>query len=239
MKNVLKIAIVEDSPIDQDILSSFTKEYLFEKDISCITDIFGTGRSILNSQSTYDLIFLDMYLPDMLGTEVLAELRKKGVDSQVIFSTSSKDFIEQSYEADALHYLVKPVDKKKIGYVLNKFLNVSKEHQTISLKIGRDRENFPISNIIYIESYRHKCIVHTLTNEIEITEPISEVEVKLVDYDFVKVNRTTICNMRYIEEVTSCDVVLTSKVFVSISRNNKAEIKTKISDYRNKQTQTF
>ena len=215
MKNVLKIAIVEDSPIDQDILSSFTKEYLFEKDISCITDIFGTGRSILNSQSTYDLIFLDMYLPDMLGTEVLAELRKKGVDSQVIFSTSSKDFIEQSYEADALHYLVKPVDKKKIGY------------------------DFPISNIIYIESYRHKCIVHTLTNEIEITEPISEVEVKLVDYDFVKVNRTTICNMRYIEEVTSCDVVLTSKVFVSISRNNKAEIKTKISDYRNKQTQTF
>ena len=68
---------------------------------------------------------------------------------------------------------------------------------------------------------------------------ISEVEVKLADYDFVKVNRTTICNMRYIEEVTSCDVVLTSKVFVSISRNNKAEIKTKISDYRNKQTQVL
>lgn len=234
MKNTLKIAIVEDSPIDQDILCSFVREFLFEKDIDCITDVFSNGSSILASDNKYDLIFLDMYLPDMLGVDILNKLRERGVESQVVFSTSSKDFIEQSYEAEVLHYLVKPVDKRKISLVLTKFLNLRTEHQTVCLKIGRDKENFPVANIMYVESFSHKCIVHTLTDEIEISEPISEVELKLAQFSFVKVNRTTVVNMRYITDVTATDVVVSGNVLVSISRNNKAEIKTKISDFKNK-----
>ena len=234
MKNTLKIAIVEDSPIDQEILSSFVKGFLFEKDIDSIIDVYPNGKSILETSNRYELIFLDMYLPDIIGVEALKALREKGIDSAVVFSTSSKDFIEQSYEADALHYLVKPVTKEKIALVLNKYLSQCEEHRTISLKIGRNRENFLISNIVYIESFSHKCIVHTLNNEIEISEAISEIEVKVAPFDFVKVNRTTIVNMKYIQEVNSTDVILMSKVFVSISRNNKAEIKAKISDYKNR-----
>lgn len=234
MKSTLKIAIVEDSPIDQEILSTFVKEFLFEKDIDALIDIYPDGKSILTTEKRYELIFLDMYLPDIIGVDVLKQLRACGIDSAVVFSTSSKDFVEQSYEADALHYLVKPVTKEKIGLVLNKYLTQCFEHQTIALKIGRNKENFLISNIVYIESFSHKCIVHTLNNEIEISEPISEIEVKVEQFDFVKVNRTTIVNMRYIQEVTSTDVILMSKVFVSISRNNKAEIKAKISDFKNK-----
>ena len=189
MKSTLKIAIVEDSPIDQEILSSFIKEFLFEKDIDSIIDIYPDGKSILTTEEKYELIFLDMYLPDDIGVEVLKKLKDKGVDSQVVFSTSSKDFVEQSYEVDALHYVVKPVTKEKISSVLNKYLSHCAEHQTISLKIGRNKENFLISNIVYIESFSHKCIVHTLNNEIEISEAISDMEPKVASFDFVKDNR--------------------------------------------------
>ena len=233
MNTCLRIAIVEDSLIDQEILGSFVKEYLFEKDINNEINVFNCARRALETENEYDLFFLDMYLPDMIGVDLLKKLREKGIESPVIFSTASKDFIEQSYEADALHYLVKPITKEKIATVLGKFLNVFSKHQTVALKIGRGKENFPIANIIYIESFSHKCIVHTVKGDVEISESITDVAEKFKAYDFVKVNRTTLVNMRNITDVTSTDVILDNKVYVSISRNNKADIKTEISNFKN------
>lgn len=233
MGAVLKIGIVEDSIIDQDILETFIKEFLFEKSIEFEIENFSKGKDILNSQEEFSLIFLDMYLPDMIGVDVLKELRKRGNTAKVVFSTSSKEFIEQSYEEDALHYLVKPITREKINLVLNKFLNIKADLQTISLKVGRDKENYQISSIKYLESYSHKCILHVVSRDIEISESITEVENKLKNYDFIKVNRTTIVNMAYIKEITSTEVVLDGNVYVSISRNSKSSIKTIISKYLN------
>lgn len=233
MGEILKIAIVEDSLIDQDILGTFIKEFLFEKSIAYETVCFSSGKDFLASKDKFSLIFLDMYLPDIIGIDVLKQIRERGDDVQVVFSTSSKEFIEQSYEEAALHYLVKPVTKEKINLVLNKFLNLQSSLQTVALKVGRDKENYQISSIKYLESYSHKCILHIASRDIEISESITDVENKFSTYDFIKVNRTTIVNMAFIKEITSTDVILEGNIYVSISRNSKSEIKTKISKYLN------
>jgi len=234
MEGLIKIGIVEDSLMDQDILSSFVKEFFFEKDINIQLSIFNKGEDLLLSEETFDLLFLDMYLPDMIGVDLLHRVRSKGVNAPVIFSTASKEFVEQSYEAEALHYIVKPVTAEKIEKALTKFLHLNQSLQTISLRVGRDRENFPIQNIVFIESFSHKCILHTIKDEVEISETIGDITEKFEKYHFVKVNRTTLINMRYINAVTSTDVVLMSGEYFSISRNNKSEIKQIISDFRNK-----
>lgn len=234
MEGLIKIGIVEDSLMDQDILSSFVKEFFFEKDINIQLSIFNKGEDLLLSEETFDLLFLDMYLPDMIGVDLLHRVRSKGVNAPVIFSTASKEFVEQSYEAEALHYIVKPVTAEKIEKALTKFLHLNQSLQTISLRVGRDRENFPIQNIVFIESFSHKCILHTIKDEVEISETIGDITEKFEKYYFVKVNRTTLINMRYINAVTSTDVVLMSGEYFSISRNNKSEIKQIISDFRNK-----
>lgn len=233
MEKLINVAIVEDSAIDQEILSGFVKQFFFEKDINVNIDIFPNGKSILDFEGDFDLLFLDMYLPDLIGVKLLEELRNKGVKSPVIFSTMSKDFIEQSYEADALHYMLKPLTFEKVSNVLTKFLNNSQSLQTVTVKIGRDKENFLVSNIEYIESFSHKCIMHIGKEEIEISETIGDITEKFEKFDFIKVNRTTIVNMKYIKDVTSTDVILENNMYVSISRNNKSEIKSKISTYRN------
>lgn len=234
MEGLIKIGIVEDSLMDQDILSSFVKEFFFEKDINIQLSIFNKGEDLLLSEETFDLLFLDMYLPDMIGVDLLHRVRSKGVNAPVIFSTASKEFVEQSYEAEALHYIVKPVTAEKIEKALTKFLHLNQSLQTISLRVGRDRENFPIQNIVFIESFSHKCILHTIRDEVEISETIGDITEKFEKYNFIKVNRTTLINMRYINAVTSTDVVLMSGEYFSISRNNKSEIKQIISDFRNK-----
>ena len=233
MGSVLKIAIVEDSLIDQDILETFVKEFLFEKSIAFEITTFDNGKDFLETKDKFSLIFLDMYLPDMIGIDVLREVRDRQEDARVVFSTSSKEFIEQSYEEDALHYLVKPVTREKINLVLNKFLNIQAELQTVSLKVGRDKENYQISSIKYLESYSHKCILHIASRDIEISESITDVENKFKTYDFIKINRTTIVNMAYIKEVNSTGVILDGNVYVSISRNTKSKIKAEISKYMN------
>lgn len=233
MGDSLKIAIVEDSLIDQDILETFIKEFLFEKSISFDITTYSNGNDFLNSKEKFSLIFLDMYLPDMIGIDVLREVRDRQADARVVFSTSSKEFIEQSYEEEALHYLVKPVTREKINLVLNKYLNIQADLQTISLKVGRDKENYQISSIKYVESYSHKCILHLVSREIEISESITDVENKFKGFDFLKINRTTIVNMAFIKEVNSTGVVLDGNVYVSISRNSKSKIKTDISKYMN------
>ncbi|MCL6516487.1 response regulator [Alicyclobacillus sp.] len=70
-----------------------------------------------------DLIVLDIYLPDMPGLEVLAQLRGGGAGGDVILITAAKetDIVEQSFRLGVFDYLVKPFDLDRLSVSLRKY----------------------------------------------------------------------------------------------------------------------
>lgn len=74
-----------------------------------------------------DIIFMDIYMPNQMGTEVVRELRSMGNGSKVVFLTSSREHALEAYSMDAVQYLVKPISKETLFQVLDRFAQRTEE----------------------------------------------------------------------------------------------------------------
>ncbi|WP_085993223.1 response regulator [Oceanobacillus senegalensis] len=77
---------------------------------------------LLNKQSV-DLLLLDIYMPDRLGTELLWEIREyhPGLDIIMITASTDKEFLEKSLGYGVFHYLIKPVDLQKFNQTMDQY----------------------------------------------------------------------------------------------------------------------
>lgn len=77
---------------------------------------------LLDKQSV-DLLLMDIYMPDRLGTDLLQEIRESypGLDIIMITASTDKSFLEKSLEYGVFQYLIKPVDIKKFNKTMERY----------------------------------------------------------------------------------------------------------------------
>lgn len=114
----IKIAICDDRVEDRRVLSEALSDYdpLFK-----IT-IFTSGRmlmeEILENRFAAELLFLDIYMPDMDGILTAKCIRNKIKDVKIVFYSSSKEHYPQAYEVFAFNYIEKPLNRERLYSVL-------------------------------------------------------------------------------------------------------------------------
>lgn len=101
-----KILIIED----EDSLVGALKRGLIAQGYSVETSSNGKAGYFLASENSYDLILLDILLPDMNGFEICEELRKRGISTPILMLTAQSDDLDvaEGLDLGADDYLVKP-----------------------------------------------------------------------------------------------------------------------------------
>ncbi|MCM1126950.1 MAG: LytTR family DNA-binding domain-containing protein [Lachnospiraceae bacterium] len=101
-----------------------------------------------------DFIFMDIYMPGKIGTEVVRELRNMGNKSNVIFLTTSKEHALEAYSVDAVQYLVKPISEETMFPILDRFLTGMEERhpQYLLFKMEGRIQRVAANDIIYCEA---------------------------------------------------------------------------------------
>ena len=116
-KNAL---IVEDSKLNLKVAENVLKNFLVT------TESVTSGLECLScvNSKKYDIIFMDIMMPNMSGEEVLRKLRENGVNTPVIALTADAiEGQEEKYMSEGFDgYISKPINKEKLSYVLNKYL---------------------------------------------------------------------------------------------------------------------
>lgn len=116
-KNAL---IVDDSKLNLKVAENVLKNFLVT------TESVTSGLECLScvSSKKYDIIFMDIMMPNMSGEEVLRKLRENGVNTPVIALTADAiEGQEEKYMSEGFDgYISKPINKEKLSYVLNKYL---------------------------------------------------------------------------------------------------------------------
>jgi len=153
------------------------------------------------SEKTIDLIFLDIKMPKILGTDFLKNLSHP---PKVIFVTAYRDYALEGYELDAVDYLVKPVSFERFVKAITKIKRLM-GHETISqnneyksnpdafvyLKIDRNMQKVFINDIIYIESWKDYIKVFLSTGKnLLVKQSISSMENLLSAHHFLRVHRS-------------------------------------------------
>ncbi|MGN1086684.1 MAG: LytR/AlgR family response regulator transcription factor [Porcipelethomonas sp.] len=165
-----------------------------------------------------DLLLLDIEMGDMNGMELARNLRAKGDMLPIIFITGFSEYMGEGYDVEALHYLLKPVDKNKLFAVLDRYADRHKADRIVILPVGDEFVCVNSDDIVYLEAFGKKTQV-TLRDgkEIICTCGLSTTAEKLGN-GFVPCHRSYVVNIRYIHSISKTEITLDSGKKIPLSR---------------------
>lgn len=182
-----------------------------------------------------DLIFLDIKMPELLGTDFIRALKNP---PKVIFTTAYRKYAIEGFELDAVDYLLKPIpfDRflKAVSKVMQTTLNESKPEEEvqnkkadsnayISFRSDRKMIKISLNDILYIESIKDYIKVFTTTSTIITKQSISSVEEMLPKEMFIRIHRSYIVALNKIESYNH-ELIWVAKQELPISRMYRHEV---------------
>lgn len=161
-----------------------------------------------------DLIFLDIQMPGKTGFDMLTEIDRA---PHVIFTTAYDEFALKAFEVNALDYLMKPVEPKRLADALHKLQLVEEKEMTASIagmhrgmlsesdqvfvKDGERCWFVKLSEVRLFESVGNYAKVYFSTNKPLILKSLNALEDRLDEKTFFRANRKHIVNLRMIDKV--------------------------------------
>lgn len=198
---------------------------------------FGTADSVMEflSDNDVDLIFLDIQMPGMTGMELA---RKLPAHTMVIFTTAYSEYAVESYETDAIGYLMKPINpelfdkavKKAIDYhdLLSKAPDdagttaCSTDH--IIIKADRRFHRLNYQDIVYVEGLKDYVILHIADGRRLVTHSTLKAMAEMLPQGlFLRVNKSNIVNVAVVDSFDSNDIFI-GDAEISIGLNFRDEV---------------
>ena len=107
---MIKIALCDDEAKILDEVSSYINKYAEKKNNQTLEVFpFDSARSLkhaLDDDKSFDIFVLDVYIGKEMGTALAKNIRRRGIDSPIIFLTTSIEHAPQGYETGTLRYLI-------------------------------------------------------------------------------------------------------------------------------------
>ncbi len=208
----MKAIIIDDERLARLELRKLLQEF---PEIEVIDEAVNADEAISKIEATHpDLIFLDIQMPGKTGFDMLAELDKA---PHVIFTTAHHEFALKAFEVNALDYLMKPVEPKRLADAIQKlqisenkeirseteFTNNSilSENDQVFVKDGERCWFVKLSDIRLFESVGNYAKVFFANNKPLILKSLNALEERLDEKIFFRANRKHIVNLRMIEKI--------------------------------------
>ena len=203
------------------------------------TEIIGQCKNalealdVLNSKPV-DLIFLDIKMPKILGTDFLRNLSHP---PKVIFVSAYRDYALESYELDAIDYLMKPVSFERFVKAISKAKRLigqdiamprsdahPQEENFIYLRVDKKMQKVLVNQIVYIESWKDYIKVFLDNGKnLLVKQSISATENMLSERKFLRVHRSYMVSIQKITGYSYLSV-LVDKMEIPIGRLYKQSV---------------
>ena len=212
---MIRAVIIDDERLARNELKKLLLEF---PEIEVIAEAANANEGIEKIDSLNpDLVFLDIQMPGKTGFDMLAELEKA---PDVIFTTAYDDYALKAFEVNALDYLLKPVEPRRLADALQKLhleehndregmtdeeisINKSLLHETdqVFVKDGERCWFVKLADIRLFESVGNYAKIYFGGNKPLILKSLNALEERLDEKVFFRANRKHIVNLRLIEKI--------------------------------------
>lgn len=171
-----------------------------------------------------DLIFLDIQMPDLKGTDFAKMIPDS---TAVIFTTAYSEYALKGFELNALDYLLKPISFERFLQAVNKFKPKQPlTQETITVKSGYDLYKIQFDDILYIESANEYVIFHTNYKKIMSYQTLKSTLAQLPDALFMRVHRSFVVNTKKITALKGRELfILNHKSGIPVSERYLQQVK--------------
>ena len=237
----MRIAICDDNT---SFLNYFKPMLIKELELRSIKDEIETYTKAEvflshHRRKPFTAIFLDLDMPEITGFEVARRLEEDG-NCFVIFITSHQELVYDSFSFRTLNFICKDpnseVMQKRLHMVVRQLTEALKQEKTIVLENKEQgRVSVKLCEVTYIESSSDHCIYHfnDETDTIAVRESIGDIEDRYREYDFIRVHKKYIVNLKYVFNISRSKetVVFKGGSELPMSRNCKNAVDDALTKY--------
>lgn len=227
--NTISCLIVDDEPMAREIIETHLSKIENIHIVASCSSAIDAFNHI--AKHTINLVFLDINMPEISGISFAKSINK---DIKVIFTTAYRDYAVEGFELKAVDYLLKPISFERLQKAIDTYFDIygtitetTPVIQDISdfmfVRSNRKMIKINYACIRYIESYSDYIKIHTESDTIVTRETISAIEAKLPKQQFLRIHRSYIIAISYIQSFTNEHITINKKV-LPISRSYKKDV---------------
>jgi two-component system LytT family response regulator len=227
IKKTYSCVIIDDDEIDRLTILAYARKYPFLS----VTGVYSSaGEAFDNIQNTpFDVLLTDIDMPEMTGLEFRAKMRHIPV---CIFITAYPDYAAESFEVDALDFLVKPVRVERFSNCMDriqKYFEVKQkaelfEHSlggnAVFIKTGHEQIKINLHDIVYLEALKDYTQIVTSAKKHCVLASIGNLLKESDFQSFLRIHRSFAVQPNYIDRITSQQVHLQNYI-LPIGRSYK------------------
>ena len=223
---VLQAIAIDDEPLALEVIQRFANKIPSLE----LTATFQNAIEAVSymQENHVDLVLLDIQMPDLSGLQFLQSIPYKPM---VIFTTAYSQYAVDSYEVDAVDYLLKPILFDRFFKAINKAANQAKAQEVMEhtegagtkgqsgdddkafIFIKSDTRFFKVNyeDILYIEGMRDYIAIHTPRQKILTLMSMTKMLERLPDGDFMRVHKSYIIGVNHISMIQNNRVLIGEK----------------------------
>ncbi len=218
-----KIAICDDEAAQAALLEGYVRQWAAERREAAEIEVFPSGEAFLfawEEEKGWDALLLDIQMGGISGIELAKKLRAADSSLPIIFITGVPDYVEEGYEVEALHYLLKPVSPEKLFSCLDRAVKRSAREPVLLAETADGEELRLLQREIAVVEAAGRRVLITLENgqTLEIKAGFQEILSALSSEDFVQCHRSYLVGLRQISRLQRDQLVLDGGAVVPISR---------------------
>lgn len=224
---VIKAIAIDDEVPALDLVRKFLENVPFVQLEKTFTDSKEGLKYIYDQQP--DLIFLDINMPALSGLEVAKIIQPLG--KSFIFTTAHSDFAIQSYELQALDYLLKPFSFERFLTALNRafqeIVRKKGEETSLFIKDSYDWVRVNLNDINYIKSDGNLLFIHTKTKTLSTRMTISEILDILPKDSMMRIHKSYVINLLAVEKLEKHQVTIESQT-IPLSNSYRESLESRL-----------
>lgn len=234
------VAIVEDERSATELLESYLARYSEENGVEFRSASFENPIVFLESyKQGYDLVLLDIELPDMMGMDVARKFREIDDAAALVFVTNMAQYAIDGYSVNADDFIVKPVSYFDFAMKLKRILKKIDRNDGAKVTLYDDglARLVSLTDVRYVEVRNHTLIYHTVDGEYEARGVLKRVESLLSANNFVRCNNYCMVNLRYVAGLKDYTLYVTfgrgrnEREGIGISHPRKKDFVKALNDY--------
>jgi DNA-binding LytR/AlgR family response regulator len=215
---MIRCIAVDDEPFALELISGYIQKTPFLQYVEGFTNPFKAMSFLLENQ--VDLVFLDVNMPEISGIELLKSLP---TIPKIIFTTAYPEFGAESYEFNAVDFLLKPVKYDRFLKAVNKINNLpsqkenpiihhnnDQQQESILIKSGTQIFKVLTDDILYIEGAGNYITFFNKTGKIMVLLPLNDILKLLPSNTFIRIHKSYIISLKHLEIIEKSRVIINS-----------------------------
>ena len=228
-----RIAVCDDNRIDGQRVCQLAEQIMLERSIDALVSLFHSPAELLQDirtkHSLYDLFLLDILMGETNGIELAQILRDLGSRAALVFITSSRDYAIDGYKVQARDYLLKPIEKEKLGGVFDRIMT---RCDTILVEFDGVLKTLLLADIQYAEASGHYITLRTKRKEtVRIRATLAEAQQKLGAERFARCHKGYLLNLMWVQEIGASHILLHDGTSVPLGRQYRYELQKDMVNY--------